>query len=248
MKSFRARRVLRADRRGSSWPVVVETDAGLFHTKLRGAAQAPASLIAEIVVAEIAEAVGLQVPDRVFIEMPLRVPVDDPHEELTQLLRGSVGCNLGFAYLDDARVFRPTDVRRLDTSLASTIFWLDGLVQNPDRTANNPNLLWSRGRLWLIDHGASLGFQHRWEDVTEDSPRVPGWPRDDHIMRARATALALVDATLFAAVTREVLQAAVDAVPDDYFRGVDTWRRRAAYVAFLWKRLKEPRGWAGPSG
>ena len=50
MQTYRARRVLRADRRGSSWPVVVDTDAGLFYTKLRGAAQAPATLVAEIIV------------------------------------------------------------------------------------------------------------------------------------------------------------------------------------------------------
>ena len=242
MRTYRARRVLRADRRGSSWPVLVETEGGIFFTKLRGAAQAPASLVAELVVGSIAEAIGLRVPARVFIDLPPRIQVDDPHEELAQLLRGSVGCNLGFAYLDDARAFHPTDLSRVDARLAATILWLDGLVQNPDRTAKNPNLLWSREWLWLIDHGASLVFQHGWRNVTEDSPRVPGWPRIDHVMWSRASDLALVDASLSDAVTREVLHAAVDAVPHEYLgAGVDTRRRRAAYVAFLWKRLKEPR-------
>jgi hypothetical protein len=161
---------------------------------------------------------------------------------LAELLRGSIGRNVGFAYLDDARVFHPTDVDRVDARLAATILWLDGLVQNPDRTAKNPNLLWSRDRLWLIDHGAGLGFQHRWRDVTEDSPRVPGWPRTDHVMWSRASSLAHVDDSLSEAVTREVLNAAVEAVPNEYLgAGVDVGRRRAGYVAFLWKRLKEPR-------
>jgi hypothetical protein len=42
---------------------------------------------------------------------------------------------------------------------------------------------------------------------------------------------------------RTVLQWAVDAVPDEYWSvdGTEARRRRAAYVAFLWKRLKEPR-------
>lgn len=245
MKTHGARRVLRADRNGSSWPVLVETDEGVFYTKLRGAGQAPASLVAEIVVGAIAEAIGLQVPARVFIELRPGVPVDDPHEELAQLLRGSIGSNLGFAYLEDARTFRSADVQRIAPEVASAILWLDGLVQNPDRTVKNPNLLWSRDRLWLIDHGACLGFQHRWRDVTEDSPRHPGWPREDHVLWSQRSGVAAADAALAAAVTRDVLEAAVESVPREYFQnGDDARRRRAAYVAFLWKRLKTPRPFA----
>src|SRR5512145_1458472 len=99
MQMYRARRVLRADRRGSSWPVVVETAAGMFHTKLRGAAQGPASLVAEIVVGAVADALGLSVPTRVLIDIPAGIPVDDPHQELAQLVRSSIGRNLGFQLL-----------------------------------------------------------------------------------------------------------------------------------------------------
>ena len=60
--------------------------------------------------------------------------------------------------------------------------------------------------------------------------------------------LRAADATLAPRLTRDVLQAAVAAVPDDFLqpllqgtRGVTLTRRRAAYVAFLWKRLKAPR-------
>jgi hypothetical protein len=45
-------------------------------------------------------------------------------------------------------------------------------------------------------------------------------------------------------LNRDVLQSAVDAVPDDLLPedGAEaTRRRRAAYVAFLRKRLKSPR-------
>jgi len=50
MQTYRARRVVRADRGGSSWPVLIDTESGVFYTKLRGAAQAPLTLVAEIVV------------------------------------------------------------------------------------------------------------------------------------------------------------------------------------------------------
>ena len=243
MQTYRARRVIRADRGGSSWPVLIDTDNGAFYTKLRGAAQAPATLVAEIVVGELADALSLSVPARVLIDVPADLQSDDPHGELAQLLRFSVGLNLGFECLPDARDFGRLDVPRVDPDLASRIVWLDGLVQNPDRTAKNPNLMWSQDRLWLIDHGACLGFQHQWSNVTEESPRARSWSPSTHVLGSRATRLAIIDLALAGLVDRTVLESAVGAVPADYLSmtGMDTHRRRAAYVAFLWKRLKEPR-------
>src|SRR4029077_10447486 len=125
------------------------------------------SLVAEIVVGALADALGLSVPTRALIDIPSGIPIDDPHQELGQLLRLSIGRNLGFQLLPNARSFRPGDEPQVDQELASTIVWLDGLVQNPDRTVKNPNLLWSHNHLWLVDHGAALGFQHNWPAVTE---------------------------------------------------------------------------------
>jgi hypothetical protein len=253
MEMYRAHRVLRADRSGSSWPVTVETDSGVFYTKLRGAAQGPASLVAEIVVGALADALGLCVPTRVLIDIPPGIPIDDPHQELAQLLRVSVGRNLGFQLLPNAQSFRPGDEPRVDRELASTIVWLDGLVQNPDRTVKNPNLLWSHDRLWLVDHGAALGFQHDWPAVTEASPRSGRWSITGHVLRSRATRVAAMDESLAAQMHRGVLEAALDSVPDDFLvedSGEALRRRRAAYVAFLWKRLTSPRAFVsgGPVG
>ena len=245
METHRARRVLRPDRGGSSWPALIETDAGMFYTKLRGAAQAPASLVAEVIVGALADALGLPVPTRALIDLPAHMDVDNPHphEEFTDLLRRSVGRNLGFQLLLNVRSFRPIDLPDVEPELASSIVWLDGLVQNPDRTAKNPNLRVSRERLWLIDHGASLGFHHDWRLVTEDSPRARYWQVGSHVLQSRATHLRSVDEQLAARLHRVTLEAAVDAVPDDFLSAdrVDAPRRRAAYVAYLWKRLKEPR-------
>jgi hypothetical protein len=222
---------------------LIDTEGGVFYTKLRGAAQAPASLVAEIVVGELADRLSLSVPGRVLIDVPADLQSDDPHQELAQLLRFSVGLNLGFEYLPDATDFHRVDVPRVDSDLASRIVWLDGLVQNPDRTAKNPNLVWSRDQLWLVDHGASLGFHHRWSAVTEESPRMQGWSLSTHVLGSRATRLAVTDTALARILDRPVLETAVDAVPAEYLSvpGGDIRRRRAAYVAFLWKRLKEPR-------
>ena len=99
METYRAHRVLRADRSGSSWPVTIETDAGVFYMKLRGAAQGPTNLVAEIVVGALADVLGLSVPTRVLIDILPGIPIDDPHQELGHLLRFSIGRNLGFQLL-----------------------------------------------------------------------------------------------------------------------------------------------------
>src|SRR4030095_5177203 len=169
-------------------------------------------------------------------DIPSDVPVDDPHQELGELLHRSVGRNLGFQYMSDVRSVHPLEGPRVDQELASKIVWLDGLVQNPDRTVKNPNLLWSHRALWLIDHGGSLGFQHDWPRVTEQARRSNGWQVGGHVLRSRATQLQEVDAALASRLHRGELESALDAVPDDFLPedGRDaTPRRRAVYVEFL---------------
>src|SRR5690349_11728598 len=161
MQILDAHRVLSADKRGSSWPVLVETEDGVRFTKLRGAAQGTGALVAEVIVAELAEAVELNVPARSLVRLPENAESDDQNDELADLLRASAGINLGFANLDGALNFAPeSDVENVSIDDAAKILWLDGLTSNPDRTARNSNLLWWRDALWLIDHGAALGFQY----------------------------------------------------------------------------------------
>jgi len=247
MQTYRARRVLRTEPSGSSWPVRVETDAGIFYTKLKAAAQAPASLVAETIVGGLADALELAVPARVLIEIPTDVFVDHLQDELRRLVRSSAGLNLGFQALPEVRRFQSADLPRVEPNEASRIAWLDGLVQNPDRRPKNPNLLWSHGQLWLIDHGASLGFQHAWSRVTEQSPRLGGWSVESHALGSRAMQLDVVDGAMAERLSRATLESTLDMVPDEWLLNENdqndeaTRRRRAAFVAFLWKRLKRPR-------
>jgi hypothetical protein len=105
---------------------------------------------------------------------------------------------------------------------------------NPDRTQTNPNLLWSHGRLWLIDRGACLGFHHAWARVTEQSPRLPWKGGDRHLLRAQATWLHEVDAALAACLDRSTLEAAVAAVPDEYLFGRLTENSLSRRRAPMW--------------
>ncbi|MET0411423.1 MAG: hypothetical protein ABW217_08995, partial [Polyangiaceae bacterium] len=66
-----------------------------------------------------------------------------------------------------------------------------------------------------------------------------------HLLFARALPLDAVDESAARALPREVLRAACARVPTEFltsaFPEQDPERVRAAYVAFLWKRLKPPR-------
>jgi len=248
-----AARVLAADLRGSSWPVLVETPDGARFTKLRGAGQGVLPLVAEIIVASLAEAIGLRVPERSLVELPPDTQSLNKRDELRDLLDASVGLNLGFAYLDGARMFIVDDIPRVSEDDAAAILWLDAFVMNPDRTARNPNLMWYRDRLWLIDHGAALSFQYSWSDVTESAPARVFAPGDPHLLQSRVANIGEWDELFAARLTRATIESAVADVPDDFLLAAGVTndddalrRRRAAYVAYLWKRLKSPRDFFVP--
>jgi hypothetical protein len=242
--SFPLRRVLSRLRSGSSSPIVADTPGGRFAVKLRGAAQGPSALAAEVIVAELAERLGLPVPERVSIELAAQVETDDANDELADLLAASVGQNLGFRWIENASVWPAAEAARIDDEFAVRVLWLDALVLNPDRTPNNPNVLRAKGQPWLIDHGAALTFQYDWAHVSEDSPRV-AIDHDTHLFGVRKGLLAVYDERLAQILTREVLSEVVARVPESFLDDrPPEWsmaRARAAYVAFLWKRLRAPR-------
>ena len=217
MKVLTARRITSAGRRGSSRPIIVDTSAGARLVKLRGAAQGTAPLVAEIVVGKLAAQLGLAVPPQSLVDLPDKPDIEAAEwdDELGGLLAASVGLNLGFDYLDGARELAGSDVERVAPEVRAAILWLDRLVSNPDRTARNPNLLWWEGQLWLIDHGAALGFQYAWSCVSESMPRDAGWTPEAHLFEAIVPNddLRAADATLAPRVTHEVLDAAVAEVP-----------------------------------
>lgn len=257
MRTLHARRVLGADKRGSSWPVLVATEepGERQFTKLRGAAQGTGPLAAEVIVAVLAESLGLRVPRRALVELPRGVESLDENDELADLLGASAGLNLGFVYLEGATSFAPgTELERVGDEEAAAILWLDGLVANQDRTARNPNLLWQGEVLWLIDHGASLGFQYALPHVDVAAvARQPYALREPHLLQSRAPQLTEWDARFAASVTRAVVQHAVAEVPDEFLaplvaapgaKALAT--RRMAYVEYLMRRLEPPRPFLTP--
>src|SRR5579863_7433417 len=146
LRTVNATRYVLPLREGGSLPAIVEADdLGLYVVKFRGAGQGPLALVAELVAGEIGRALGLKVPDLALLEVDAALGRNEPDPEIRDLLRTSVGVNLGIDYLPGSISFDPAAGDQVDPDLASETVWFDAFVTNVDRTVRNPNLLfWHR--------------------------------------------------------------------------------------------------------
>jgi len=141
-------------REGGSLPAIVEgADGFKYVLKFRGAGQGRKALIAEIIGGEMARALDLKVPELVFMNLDDSFSKTEGDEEIQDLLKFSVGLNLGLHYLEGSITYDPL-VSEADALSASKVVLLDSIISNIDRTARNTNLLNWNKELWLIDHGA----------------------------------------------------------------------------------------------
>jgi hypothetical protein len=228
-------------REGGSLPAIAEADDGfLYVLKFRGAGQGVKSLVAELIGGEIARRLGLRVPEIVFAQLDPAFGRSEPDEEIQDLLKASVGLNLGLHYLEGSITFDPV-VNRVDELAASQIVWLDCLLTNVDRTVRNTNMLFWNKELWLIDHGASLYFHHSWEGWFNQAVK-PFVQVKDHVLLPFATQLAEVDAAYRAVLTPETIGDIVGLVPDEWLT-TGVWSEspaevRRVYSEFLNRRVE----------
>jgi len=225
-------------REGGSLPAIVEADDQfLYVLKFRGAGQGRKALIAELLGGEIARALGFKVPEIVFAQLDVAFGRIEGDEEIQDLLKASVGLNLGLHYLSGSITFDPLAIK-VDATLASKIVWLDAFLLNMDRTARNTNMLWWHKELWLIDHGAALYFHHSWQDWQQ--PQKPFAKIKDHVLLPLASELEATNAAFTAMLTREKIDAIVSLIPDEWlieesFPTVEDHRN--AYAQFLETRI-----------
>ncbi len=247
LRSVTATRYVTPLREGGSLPALVEADDdGMYVLKFRGAGQGPRVLVAEWIAGEIGRTLGLPVPDIVAMEVDPKLGDAEPDEEIQDLIHASGGLNLALDFLPRALAYTPAAGVQPDPDLAADIVWFDGLVMNPDRSPQNPNLLVWHGRVWLIDHGAALYVHHTWRDVDAHARR-PFERLRDHVLLPRAGSIEAADARLAERLSEAELREIVEAVPeawlprDPVLGGASAQRR--AYVTYLRRRLEAPRPW-----
>ena len=226
-------------REGGSLPAIVEADDQfLYVLKFHGAGQGSKALIAELIGGEIARALGFRIPEIVFANLDVAFGRIEGDEEIQDLLKASVGLNLGLHYLSGAITFDPL-ATKVNATLASQIVWLDSLLLNVDRTARNTNMLWWNKELWLIDHGASLYFHHSWQDWQQAERPFP--KIKDHVMLPLASKLTEADAIFRLILTPEKIQSIVSLVPDEWLTDSafeTAEEHRKAYMQFLNTRIQ----------
>lgn len=227
-------------REGGSMPAIVEANDGfLYVLKFRGAGQGKKALIAEFIGGELARAIGLKVPELVFMNLDNSFSKTEPDEEIQDLLKFSVGLNLGLHYLSSSITFDPL-VSVADSMTSSKIVLLDSIISNIDRTAKNTNLLNWNKELWVIDNGASFYFHHNWDTwknhLTRTFPLIK-----DHVLLERATQLNDASKHITKVLDKTIIEAIISNIPEDWLLSehdeLTPNQMRAAYMEYLNSRL-----------
>ena len=225
----------------------------MYVVKFRGAGQGTAALVAEVVVGEIGRRLGVRVPELVAVDLDPQIAKLEPDQEVQELLAASTGLNLGMDFLPgsfgyDGIHWPPPPAE------AAAIRWLDAYSANIDRTWRNPNLLIWHRRLWAIDHGAALIFQHAWPPVQTWASRR--YDLSEHILAPVAdtlsrTELDTLDAALAARLSPDLLTEVLELVPGGWLLAMNSaygderdpaaWRAR--YLEYLLARLDQRPAW-----
>jgi hypothetical protein len=241
LRTVTATRYVTPLREGGSLPGLMEADDdGLYVVKYHAAGQGPRALVAEVVAGGIARHLGLPVPEIVLVDLDPALAKAEPDPEIHDLLRRSAGRNAGLDFLPGALGYTAGTDPPPAPELAADVVWFDALVTNIDRTPRNPNLLRWHGRHWLIDHGAALYIQHRWQDEMAHA-RQPFERIGQHVLLPVAGSLADADARLAPRLEPAVLAGILDEVPDEWLADP-----RERYLAYLLRRLEAPRPWVEP--
>ncbi|WP_329225983.1 HipA family kinase [Streptomyces canus] len=217
LKEAIATRYITPLREGGSLPGLVEADdRGTYVIKFTGAGQGRKTLVAEVVAGELARRLGFRVPQLVTLDLDPDLGLGEPDERVQELLKSSGGTNLGMDFLSGALGFDPLAFP-VGPQEAGRIVWFDALVNNVDRSWRNPNLLWWRGEVWLIDHGATMIWQHNWPGAEKSAARP--YDASDHVLKPFAPDVAAAAAELAPRVTEDLLAEVTAEIPDAWLAG-----------------------------
>jgi len=242
IRTVEAVQYLQPLREGGSLPAIMKADDGeLYVLKFQGAGQGKKALIAELIGGELARAMNLRMPELVFVELDETFGRAEPDEEIQDLLKFSVGLNLGMSFLSGAIVYDPL-VSEAKSLEASKVVLLDSMISNIDRTAKNTNLLNWNNELWLIDHGASLYFHHNWKNWEAHLSRTFPFVKE-HVLLKKANHLTEAAQIIKNSLNETVIEKIINSIPKNWLEeeGVDLSieEKRKAYITFLMSRLSK---------
>ncbi|MFB5652562.1 HipA family kinase [Leptospira wolffii] len=245
METYSVQKILSSKKIGSSWPLLVETPIGKYILKLSGTGQGQGVLVSEVIAGDLADRLDLPTPRRILLELGPDLISEDEDPELVRLLRNSIGINLGFEYIPYAKSILEDPEFLMDDWEASKVLWFDWLIENPDRTRTNPNIIVRERNYWLIDHGAAFPFQYNLSGLTEYAPTRPWLRAKDHLFYDYVNRLREVHILNAEKLTFADLEIVTWGVPDEFLQGKgyrlsydEISRKKEMFAAYLWKRIK----------
>ena len=194
--------------------------------------------MAEFLAGEIGRALGLSVPEVVLADVDEALGRNEPDPEIHHLLLASAGLNLAMDYLPGSVMFDEAAGDKPAPEFASRTVWFDAFITNVDRTARNPNLLRWHDNLYLIDHGASLYFQHQWSNVLQSAESRFAAIRQ-HVLLKWATGIRAADELLRSRLNADFLEELVAELPEEWLAEPE---RRGGYLEFFRHRLAMANG------
>lgn len=154
---FKAKKILSCFRNSSSLPVLVETTVGTkCVVKWNGSGDGPLASAVDWICLHLARASGIPVPRPYRITIGTDVELETYDDEILDLVSGSVGLNLATEYVEDSSPYTSTLAASVQSVVRNLIYHFDVLLYNIDRTDHNPNIIFSKEKLFCIDYSAAM--------------------------------------------------------------------------------------------
>lgn len=126
-----------------------------------GYADAPECLLREHVAYQLARRLGITTPEPVWVYVPEGFSWSAAeYETHRELLERSVGWNFGTVYLgNEWKPWISRDcAKKIPRTSLENAYVFDAMVQNADRHDDNPNLLWKRDQLMVLDFDQAYAY------------------------------------------------------------------------------------------
>lgn len=144
---------------------------GEYVVKLKAGMESGVNGLAfELIASQLATILDVPVPEAAIIELDPVLAEIIADTDLSRKIKESSGLNFGSKVITGGFETWPVGkaIPSALKTLAAEIFSFDALIQNPDRRADKPNILWKGDELYIIDH--EMGFSFIYEVLPEPNP------------------------------------------------------------------------------
>jgi hypothetical protein len=138
-----------------------EDITGGYVVKLKASVEGNETGLAfELIASQLADLLGLLTPEPAIIKIDAVFGEMIEDVELASRIGASSGLNFGSKFMAGGFSTWPVGMGIPTTLVQSAmeIFAFDAMIQNPDRRADKPNILWKGEDLYVIDHEVGFSF------------------------------------------------------------------------------------------